>query len=215
MKEEIYDNRWLPPSPHKEAVIDFIKQGRAHIEERGHNVPPWLICEDGGALELPKVRYVNGRFIADEGYEANATKYTDVCGTIDELKLLLQDESTQSDALVLTELLEDAEYMVQRMAKRLGQYKKFRDEVGNLWSSMRDISTPNVDRAKEKSDQICVLLRDNPSDVSDNLEFLSSLAEEIRDVANKLERALYAYRDVAIKLGTLYEEIKGARNWED
>lgn len=215
LKEKIYDNRWMPSSPHKEAVIDFIKKGRAHIEERGHNVAPLLICEDGGALELPKVRYVNGRFIVDERYEANSTKYTDVCGTIDEFKQLLKDESVQSTFSVLTELLDAAEYMAQRMGRRLEKYKEFRGEVENLWNSMRNISEPDVNRAKEKADQIRAFLRDNPSDVSDNLEFLYSLAEEIRDVANKLEQSLYAHRDAAIKLGTLYEEIKGARNWEE
>jgi len=213
LKEKIYDNRWLPPSPHKEAVIDFIKKGRAHIEERGHNVPPLLICEDGGALELPRVRYANGRFIVDETYEANTTKYTDVCGTIDEFKELLKDESTQPDAPVLTELLDDAEYMVQRMGKRLEKYEEFREAVGHLWNSMQDISEPDFNRAKKKSDQIRAFLRDSPSDVNDNLELLYSLAEEIRDVANKLEKSLYAHRDAAIKLGSLHEEIKGARNW--
>jgi hypothetical protein len=29
------ENRWFPPSPHKEAVIDFLNRGRAHIEEKG------------------------------------------------------------------------------------------------------------------------------------------------------------------------------------
>ena len=222
MQEDIYNNRWLPPSPHKEAVIEFVEKGRAHIEERGHNVPPLLICEDGGALELHKVRYVNGIFIATEGYEAKMTKYTDVCGTIDELKKLLKDESTQSDLSVLTELIENAEYMVQRMQRRLDKYKEFSDEVENLFNSMRKISEPDASIAKEKSDQIRTFIRDNPPDVisracdsTEKLEFLFSLAEEIRDVANKLEQSLHAYRDAAIKLGALYTEIKGARNWEE
>jgi len=214
MKKDIYSERWLPPSPHKEAVIEFIKKGRAHIEKRGHNVPPLFICEDGGALELPKVRYVNGIFIASEGHEASTTKYTDVCGTIDEFKKLLKDESTRSDSSDLTELLGDAEYMIQRMQRRLEKYKEFSDKVGNLWNNMREMSEPDANRAKEKSDQICAFLRDNPSDVNERLNFLFSLAEEIRDVANKLEKALYVHRDAAIKLGILYAEIKGARSWK-
>ena len=47
---------WLPPSPHREAVLDVLSDGRAHLVERGHRVPPLLVFEDGGAMELPSAR---------------------------------------------------------------------------------------------------------------------------------------------------------------
>ncbi len=61
MNQEIVDNRWLPPSPHREEVLRVIRIGRAHVEERGHNVPPLLIYEDGGTMELPRVRFAEVR----------------------------------------------------------------------------------------------------------------------------------------------------------
>ena len=57
MEKRMPENRWLPSPPHREEILKVIEAGRAHIEERGHNVPPLLIFEDGGAIELPRVRH--------------------------------------------------------------------------------------------------------------------------------------------------------------
>ena len=51
------DERWLPPSPHREKLLEKIALGRAHIEETGHNQPPLVYFEDGGMMELPRVRW--------------------------------------------------------------------------------------------------------------------------------------------------------------
>jgi len=84
--EEI-ENRWLPPSPHKEEVLKFLERGRAHIEEQGHNVPPLLVFEDGGVMELPLARYKDGNFSPTDGTATRQTNYYDICGTINELKM--------------------------------------------------------------------------------------------------------------------------------
>ena len=45
--DDYSDSRWMPPSPHREAIIWTLHQGRAHIEERGHDLPPLFVYEDG------------------------------------------------------------------------------------------------------------------------------------------------------------------------
>ena len=57
--EDILDvnRKWLPPSPHREEILKAVESGAAYIKERGHNIPPLLVFEDGGVIELPKVRY--------------------------------------------------------------------------------------------------------------------------------------------------------------
>lgn len=49
--------KWLPPSPHREAVLDYLKRGRASIVPRGEDQAPLVAFEDGGVIELDRVRY--------------------------------------------------------------------------------------------------------------------------------------------------------------
>lgn len=61
---DIANSRWLPSSPHREAILHALGQGRAHIEERGHHLSPLFVYEDGGAMELALMRVVDGRLVA-------------------------------------------------------------------------------------------------------------------------------------------------------
>ena len=136
MNQEIVDQRWLPPSPHREEVLRVIRIGRAHVEERGHNVPPLLVYEDGGTMELPRVRFAEGKFVASEGSEpARATtRYLDVCGTVAELKRLVEEEpeAVLAHPDRLMQLTEDAHYMISRMERRLQTYRAFSERVEEL-----------------------------------------------------------------------------------
>jgi hypothetical protein len=216
MKE--IENRWLPPSPHKEAVLDFVRRGRAHIEERGHNVPPLLVFEDGGVMELPLARYKDGNFSPAEGATSSRqTNYYDVCGSIDELKKLLTEkpEMAQSDPEHLFELIDDACYMLSRMQGRRERYKEFAEAVNSTSEQLNQITGPDTEDAYQNADKLRSFLRDNPGKVAEKLQYIYELAEGVRDVANRMEKeVLYAYRDLAIELGELYAQIKGSRKWE-
>jgi hypothetical protein len=212
------ENRWMPPSPHKEAVMEFLKRGRAHIEERGHNMPPLLVFEDGGLMELPLARFKDGNFSPAEGETATRqTKSYDVCGTIDELNKLLEEkpEVAQSDPSRLFELIDDACYMLSRMQRRREVYREFAENIAEISKKLNDIVGPDVKDAYAKADELKDFLKSNPEKVSENFQELHSMAEGIRDVANRMEKeALYAYRDLAIELNEVYERIRGSRNWK-
>ena len=216
MKE--IENRWLPPSPHKEAVLDFLKRGRAHIEERGHNVPPLLVFEDGGVMELPLARYKDGNFSpADEGSSSRQTNYYDVCGSIDELRKLLADEPEMalSDTERLFELIDDACYMLSRMQLRREKYKEFADGVKSVSDRLNQIVGPDTEVAYQKADEFRNVLRNESEEATKKAPLLCESAEGVRDVANRMEKeALYAYRDLAIELGELYAQVRGSRKWE-
>ncbi|MFQ6044422.1 MAG: hypothetical protein ACE5PV_26515 [Candidatus Poribacteria bacterium] len=221
MNKTISENRWLPPSPHREEVLKFLEAGRAHIEERGHNIPPLLIFEDGGAIELPKVRYLMTRrgmqlVAAEDSSSNNQTKHSDVCGTIDELKGLLKEkpELLKSEPETLNKLLDDAHYMIFRMQRRRENYQKFADDIVSLYKRMTEIEEPELEQAYKKLDEIRAMLRDSPETVNSKVGEIYELAEGIRDVANNLESCLSRYKESAIKIGALYERIKGGRNWQ-
>ncbi len=49
--------QWLPPEPHRTAVVEFVARGRASIVQPDPNQPPLLLYEDGGSMVLPLVRH--------------------------------------------------------------------------------------------------------------------------------------------------------------
>ena len=216
MKE--IENRWFPSSPHKEEVLKFLERGRAHIEERGHNIAPLLVFEDGGVMELPLARYKDGNFSPADGAPASRqTNYYDVCGSMDELKKLLVEkpEMAQSDPGRLFELIDDACYMLSRMQRRHEKYRGFADAVKSVSERLDQIAGPDTEDAYKKAGELRDALRNGPEKVAEKLHYLCELAEGVRDVANRMEKeVLYAYRDLAIELGELYTRIRGSRKWE-
>ena len=213
------DRRWLPPSPHKEEILKAVDKGAAYIEERGHDVPPLLVFDDGGGvIELPKVRFENtyrGMKLVTGGKVAQSdqTRHPDVCGSVDELKGLLKDqpELVTSEPERLLQLLDDACYMISRMKKRFGAYQQFMSDVASVTGET--IEGPGPERAYKAAEGIRDFLK-RPEEVKGNLEKLYELAEEMRDVAGKQEKCLSTHKDWAIEIGQLYENIRGSRVWK-
>ena len=196
--------------------MEFVKRGRAHIQEQGHNIPPLLVFEDGGVMELPLARYKDGNFSPAEGTATRQTNYYDVCGTINELKKLLEEnpELAQSNPARLFELIDDMCYMLARMQRRRGTYKEFAEAVNSVSQRLNQVEGPDVEDAYQIADELRNSLKSDPDKVAGNLQDLHKMAEGIRKVANRMEKeVLYAYRDLAIELGEIYSQIKGSRKW--
>jgi len=215
---EIAESRWMPPSPHKEAILDMLQKGRAHIEEQGHGLPPLLICEDGGALELHRVRLVEGRLMAmaDAALPEISTKYTDVCGTIDELKRLWQEqpELAEQNPDYLQELLAHALRMLKRMHQRWEAYRQFACSVQQMAQEILALQLPPHAPAADFAQQIRQILAEGSEAVCARREELFRAAESIRKIAGDTEQVLYRCRDLAIEIGGAYEDIRGARQWQ-
>lgn len=209
------NNRWLPPSPHREAVIEFVRKGRAHIEERGHNVPPLLVFEDGGVMELPRVRYKDGRFFPDETVTVSRqTRFNDVCGTIDEFEKRISSEQP-SDKSELLLLIDDVCYLLSRMQRRREQYRSALRTVIDIVQKMEEITGPDVEIAYEKAKRIRSIINQHSGELLNDVDTLVNLSEEIREVANRMEKeVLYPFRDLFIELGDVYEQVKGSRIWK-
>ncbi len=173
------ENRWLPPSPHREAVLEFLSKGRAHIEERGHNMPPLLVFEDGGVMELPRVRYKDGQFFPDESSSVSRqTNYNDVCGTIDELKNILENQPENAGRLF--ELIDDVCYLLSRMQRRRENYKQAVEAIGSVYEKLKEVKGPDVTDAYQKADELRNLIDVNPSQIKEKLNELFILAEGMR-----------------------------------
>ena len=152
------ENRWLPPSPHRERVLELIAKGRAHLEAQGHGKPPLLVYEDGGVLELPLVRVGYNAVVAESRLEASTrlTKHCDVCGCVDEIEAWLKEDppGLQADPERLQVLLDDALYMCRRMERRLAAYREYAGRVAAVAARMQAVTGPDLSRLGEDADGV-------------------------------------------------------------
>lgn len=213
--------RWLPPSPHREAVADFVARGRASIVQPDPDRPPRLMFEDGGSIELPDVRYDGEepfysvrRPPSTPDSEFRSTKYSDVCGTIDEFKRLVADNSPvfRDDPHYVRERLQDIRYMIGRMYRRQREYTVFAEQLRAL--AQRLAAVPIVDRAPaEEALAELERITQDPESVATHRELLEELAEQVRAVASAQEQRLREHKQVALELFRAYQRIKGPRDW--
>ncbi len=210
------DSRWMPPSPHKEAVLERMAAGRCHIESQGHGKPPLLVHEDGGVLELHKVRKDSRDLHADpDGAPENATKHVDVCGTIDEIEKWLKEEpdGAERDPERLQELLQHATGMCRRMERRWQAYQEFASRVAAASVRMSEVTGPSCRQIDANARETSEAAHAEGHSEGDYDRLVVSV-ERIRDVANGLEGTLRGFRDLATELAATYEDIRGARNWD-
>ncbi len=219
--DEILDvnRKWLPPSPHVDKVVEMVQNGSAHIQKRGHHEAPLIMFEDGGVIELPKARYEETyrgmQLVAgDEAADMGVTKFRDVCGCVDYIKGVLKDDpaSVQADPHKFDQLLDHALYMIERMYKREDEYRKFLADVIALCAQAPKGPDPKM--ALKACDEIRFLLHNHPEDTVKYTELLNMLAEDVRHVASKQEKVLGQRKDIAVKVSSLYKDVKGARKWD-
>jgi len=211
-------SRWLPPSPHREKVLQLVALGRAHLEEQGHGKPPLLVHEDGGVFELPHVRIGGRGVIAESRLDAapRLTRHGDVCGYIDEIQGWVKEDPAglQTDPERLDVLLGDALYMCRRMEGRLRAYGEFAARAAVLVAQMQEITGPETSGLDREAEELRRQAAAGAAMTPAGAKEITARAEAVRDVANQLEQALRRFRDAATAVGALYEHIRGARNWE-
>jgi len=212
------NSRWMPPSPHREAVLEKLATGRAHLEPQGHGKPPLFVYEDGGVIELHRVRVGGRDMITAEPDEIpqGTTKHVDVCGTIDEIEAWLKENPTgaETDPDRLDDLLDHALYMCRRMERRWQAYQEFATRVGGLADQMNQIVGPDASQLEADAAQAAALAKAGKPRSPEGHQEVVGRVEAIRDVANNLEATLRKYRDAATALAAFYEDVRGARNWD-
>lgn len=140
------------------------------------------------------------------------TRFSDVCGSLDELKRLLREEKAP-DPAVMQNLLEDVRYMLGRMERRLQEYAQFQEAAESLLEKMRAVGPSHRERALAACDEMEERLQAGSPATPDEVEALCALAEQIRAVANSLEGKLRQSKEAAIALYRLYRDLRGERNW--
>ncbi len=144
------------------------------------------------------------------------TRFSDVCGTMDELKRLVHEEYervvSDPDGRV-TPLLEDALFMLERMKARLEAYAQFRQDIRDILSQMDQVDKIDDRKACEALACIGDDVRAAGSGQNVDIEQIDVLAENVRAVASAIEHQLRAYKGFVVKLCDLLIRIKGTRAW--
>jgi len=218
-----FDPKWLPGSPHREAILKFIAQGRAHVQQRGHGLAPLLVFEDGGAIELPLVRYQRTErgmelVAAERPDTPDQTKYRDVCGSIDAIKARLRDDPAGAcrQKQELLALIDDVVHMLGRLRRRREAYEAFAGELRRVCEAMERQPRPDTGPGLAGVEELRRgLASATPEELLARRERLFSAAEAARALAQQEEDALSAWKELAICVGRLYRRIRGARQWDD
>ncbi|MDH7569701.1 MAG: hypothetical protein QHJ73_08960 [Armatimonadota bacterium] len=140
-----------------------------------------------------------------------ATRFSDVCGTLDELKRMVCEEE-HPDPGVMGALLDDVRYMMGRMDRRLGEYLEFAQKAEALAAQVLALGSSGWEQAAPIVDEMDALARGGVSTAA-GVETLCVQAERVRDVANGQEQKLRRAKEAAISLYRLYLSVRGERDW--
>lgn len=139
------------------------------------------------------------------------TRFSDVCGTVDELKRRLGRRGDL--ARQVEPLLADAEFMIRRMRARCQEYDGFRDEVRQIARSLDDVGEVDARPAEQALARTRRCLAGGKGLAEADVQALGAAAEEIRTVANGLENRMRQFKHLALKLHGAYEAARGGRPW--
>jgi hypothetical protein len=213
------DIRWMPPSPHRERILEEIANGSAHIVERGHGVPPLLVFEDGGMIELSRVRLAETRrgpqlVGSDEPATRGESRFYDVCGTVDEI-LGKVHEGRPLNQEEIGALLSDILYMLDRMARRGEQYRAFFARVQAVAeTALADVPPPAWEAAGRVQAFGDALGMEGSQGALETAEVVAR-GEHARSLAQDTEDYISRCKSAAMQVCRLYADVKGGRAWDD
>jgi hypothetical protein len=143
------------------------------------------------------------------------TRFSDVCGTIDELKRALAEEPERVAAEPQPRLqaIDEALFMEQRMRERVAEYEGFRAVVAAQLAAMVDLGAPPPDAASAERAALKELIEAGRVLSADECAEAGRLAEMVRAVAQDLEHTLYGFKTAALELGRAYRALEGNRRW--
>jgi hypothetical protein len=144
------------------------------------------------------------------------SRFSDVCGTIDELKRLLRDDYAEvalDPEAAIAPLLADARFMLGRMRTRLAEYEEFKERLREVLLLMDCLAEVHAQPADEGLRSLGHCIRSGEDFGSSPVLDMEAAAESIRAVAGSQEDRLRGFMDLALKAGELFEGIRGARPW--
>ena len=142
------------------------------------------------------------------------TRFSDVCGTVDELKRMLNEEAKTASPETLAGFVEDCVSMLERMEIRLREFQAFRESMIRLLEQMEEIGDSRRSYALQVAGEMSRRFSEGDGLNAEDAERLSDRAEEVRRVAGEMEQMLRRFKETAMQVGRRYREIEGGRGWD-
>ena len=200
--------QWLPSDPHLGMVRHCLLHGWAYIEMDEEKGIPFYINNHGGKIPLQDVRWEPsiGGSESMSANEVEGNKFGTICDTVDAM-ISKEGKIESSEA---TKFIKDIIDMSLRMKKRETEVSNYLSEMKELLvNSTEDIQPFNDDKFNKDLKTIRNLL----SDERRSMNSIQEIGKGIKKEAENLEEILRAQMQTAIAIGTLFDKIKGNRNW--
>lgn len=144
------------------------------------------------------------------------TQFSDVCGGMNELRRLAAEEpdrlQDQAPDLVLP-MLEDARYMIGRMAERIDEYRDLAKEITRLEEAIASVEIISHTPCDTGSQAIHAWVRRGAPVDEQGVSELYEAVEEVRSVASAQENTLRRFKDLTLQLHAAFEQVRGERPW--
>lgn len=147
---------------------------------------------------------------------SHQTRFSDVCGTIDELLARLRNEyeSVAADPEeALGSLVDDAIAMIRHMVRRREEYRTFQVQLRALLETMEAVDDPPVDRAERAATYLHDIFRTAEGFRDIPASKVEESAEAIRKVAGGYENRLRQCKEQVLRLHDEILRVKGSRPW--
>lgn len=144
------------------------------------------------------------------------TSFSDVCGTVDEFRRLLRGGRTRGPRdlqAAMACLLDDAAFMLGRMAQRRAEYQAFRDGLREVLDRLERIEAVDTSPAEEATAILQARAQSGAPCENADPEGMGKLAERIRDAANAQEHTLRTFKGLVLEVYDLFVQAKGSRPW--
>jgi len=148
--------------------------------------------------------------------ETRQTLFSDVCGTMDELKRLHYEEYErllQDPAAAIGPLLEDAESMLVRMRERLGVYDAYRAKVRSALQEVDGVADDVIEKAEGAMASLKKIVESADRFAGTDVAKIGEAAEVVRSLASAQEHEMRANKELALELHRLFQDIKADRPW--
>lgn len=144
------------------------------------------------------------------------TLFSDVCGTMDELKRLHHEEYDhllEDPPALVSPLLEDARYMLAHMGERLREYDGYRARLRSALQQVEAEANVDLVRAQDALAFFDKIVGSSDRYAATEVGTMAEAAEAIRSVASGLEHRLRVHMELALETHRLFQEMKGERPW--
>ncbi len=151
-----------------------------------------------------------------EAARSRQTRFSDVCGTIDELLTRLRneyDQAAEDPEGELGSLVDDAIAMIRHMVRRREEYRTFQVAIRALLETMEAVDDPPVDRAERAATFLHDTFRTSEAFREVPASNVEEAAENIRKVAGDFENRLRQCKEQVLRLHDEYGRVKGNRPW--